>query len=373
MKISTNILFSLLAMLLISTFSFAQNTSKETCIVLNIDAQGLDMNDQQMGNLVRLELDKLNKYEVVDRYDVAYLIEKNKLQIDNCFGKICLLEVGEKLNVEYILTGSTERFGDIIIMTMRLIDVKKGVIQKTQVMEYRYLPNEIRTMVNMSIAKLFDLEVNPDLEKQLTQEFDYENALNNPDVEQLNLSGPRMGLTFTSGETANILQAPRSEGGFDNYPFYTSFGYQFEIQYLNEGSFQALFEILPLISGLDQGLVIPSLTVLHGVRNNRHGFEFAFGPIISTSQIAEGYYDADNNWILSTDWNTDVMGEPPVLEERLDSRGELIRLRTGFVFAVGWTFKSGKLNLPLNAFIIPNRRGSRIGLSFGFNAKKKQY
>ena len=47
-----------------------------------------------MGNLVRMELDKLQKYEVVDRYDVAYLIEKNDLKIDNCFGKICLLEIG---------------------------------------------------------------------------------------------------------------------------------------------------------------------------------------------------------------------------------------------------------------------------------------
>jgi hypothetical protein len=272
-----------------------------------------------------------------------------------------------------MLTGSTERFGDIIIMTMRLINVNKGIIEKTQVMEYRYLPKEIRTMVNLSIAKLFDLEVNADLEKKLTQEFDYENALNNPDVGQLNLSGPRMGLTLTTGETGNILTAPKSEGGFDNYPFYTAFGYQFEIQYLNEGNFQALFEFIPLISGLDQGQIIPSLSVLHGVRNNRNGLEFAFGPIINTARMAEGYYDSDNNWILAADWNIDQMGEPPLKEERLDSRGDLLRLKTGFVFAAGFTFKSGKLNLPVNAFIIPNRKGTRIGLSFGFNAKKTQY
>jgi len=366
-----NTLLPLAVFLLISITSFAQN--KNTCIVLNIDAQGIDMDDKQMGNLVRLELDKLEKFEVVDRYDVAHLIEKNDLKIDNCFGKICLLEIGEKLNVKYILTGSTERFGDIIIMTMRLINVKNGAIEKTQVMEYRYLPKEIRTMVNMAIAKLFDLEVSPDLEKKLTKKFDYENALNNPDIDQLNLSGPRMGLTYTMGEAGSILRAPKAQGGFDNYPFYTAFGYQFEIQYLNEGNFQALFEIIPLISGLDQGLIIPSLSLLHGVRNNRNGLEFAFGPIISTVQLANGYYDENGNWMLASEWNIDQMGEPPLLEQRMDSRGKLLRLKTGFVFAVGWTFKSGKLNLPINAFVIPNKNGTRVGVSFGFNAKKNKF
>lgn len=354
-----------------SLFATAAQAQKPTCIVLKMDAQGLQMDSEQMGNLLRLELDKLDRYEVVDRYDVNYLVEKNELKIDNCFGKICLLEIGKKLDVEYMLTGSTERFGETIIMTIRLINVKKGIIERVQVMEYKDLQKEIQTMVNICLLKVFEEPTDANLERYLTKKNDYENAINNPDVDQLNLSGPRMGLTVMLGEASEIMQAPKSQGGYDNYPFMTSFGYQYEVQYLNEGNFQALFEFLPLVSGLDQGLFIPSLTILHGLRNNKNGLEFAFGPTVSGVKMGEGYYDDDGKWYLASDWAAAFPDEPtPLLETRMDSRGTLYRLRPGFLFAVGFTFKSGKLNLPVNAFVIPNKKGTRIGISLGFNARK---
>lgn len=375
MKKRINILLAGIAMLIASLPVQGQEltkTNNPTCIVLNIDAQSINLESKQMGNLVRMELEKLKKYEVVDRYDVAYLVEKNNLNIDNCYGKICLLEIGNKLEVEYMFTGSVEKFGEIIVMTMRLIDVKAGTIVKTEVMEFQNYPKEIQSMVGLCIAKLFDLETNSELERYLTKKNDYENTLNNPDITQLNLSGPRMGISFLTGENAAIMKADPEEGGFDNYPFFTSFGYQFEIQYLNEGNFQALFEIIPLVSGLDQGRIIPSINFLHGVRNNKNGLEFAFGPTLSSYQYATGYHDSDGIWVLEKDWLSTRPGidVPAILEKRLDGRGENYGIRPGFIFAGGYTFKSGKLNLPINLFVIPSKRNTRFGISMGFNAKR---
>jgi len=372
MKLNINTLLTVIAMLVMTVFANAQDVEKPTCIVLNVDAEGISMDSKQMGNLVRMELDKLQKYEVVDRYDVAYLIEKNDLKIDNCFGKICLLEIGNQLDVEYMFTGSIERFGEVIIMTMRLINVDKGIIEKTQVMEFQNYPKEIQSMTTMCIAKLFGNETNEQLERYLTKKNDFENTINNPDVDQLNLSGPRMGLTFLTGEAASIMSDTKENGGYDAYPFFTSFGYQFEVQYLNEGNFQALFEFLPLVSGLDQGRIVPSMTVLHGLRNNKNGLEFAFGPTITMFEAARGYYDENDNWILEQNWssvypNTD---RPDIVETRMDSRGNRVQLNPGFVFALGWTFKSGKLNIPVNAFVVPNKSSTRIGISMGFNGKR---
>ena len=251
-----------IAMLVLTLTANAQGTTKPTCIVLNVDAQGIQMDAKQMGNLVRMELDKLKMYEVVDRYDVAYLVEKNDLKIDNCFGKICLLEIGNQLDVQYMFTGSVERFGEVIIMTMRLIDVEKGIISKTQVMEFQNYPKEIQSMTTICMKKLFGIEVNSELERHLTRKYDFENAINNPDVQQLNLSGPRMGLTILTGESASIIQASPQDGGYDSYPFFTSFGYQFEIQYLNEGNFQALFEFLPLISTHSKIFLAPASSAI---------------------------------------------------------------------------------------------------------------
>ncbi len=62
-------------MVLSVTVSEAQSDKKKVA-VLNIDTKGLNYDPGSMGNLVRLELEKLNLFEVVDRYDVEYLVKK---------------------------------------------------------------------------------------------------------------------------------------------------------------------------------------------------------------------------------------------------------------------------------------------------------
>ena len=65
----------------------AQNSlvkkQKPSLTILSIDIAGFKTDPQQMGNLVRTELEKLDTFEVMDRYDVAYMVEKNKLSINN--------------------------------------------------------------------------------------------------------------------------------------------------------------------------------------------------------------------------------------------------------------------------------------------------
>jgi hypothetical protein len=178
-----------------------------------------------------------------------------------------------------------------------------------------------------------------------------------------------MGATMFTGETANILKSSASKGGFEVEPLMFQFGYQFEKQYLNEGNFQALFEFIPMVTGLDQGLFIPSITLMNGMRNNKSGWEFAFGPTFSLVTKSQGYYTADDN-IWTTLQDSVPVPEYADVITRLDSRGDA-SIQAGFIFAFGKTFKSGRLNVPVNAFVIPSNKGLRMGVSFGFNAKDR--
>jgi hypothetical protein len=78
---------------------------RKSITVLNIDTHGLNYSPEQLGNLVRLELEKLDTFEVMDRYDVSYLVKKNNLDITNCYGKIGLVETGKIINSKYMLSG----------------------------------------------------------------------------------------------------------------------------------------------------------------------------------------------------------------------------------------------------------------------------
>ena len=145
------------------------------------------------------------------------------------------------------------------------------------------------------------------------------------------------------------------------------FGYQFEKQYLNEGRLQALFEFLPMMTGLEQGLFIPSFTFMNGLRDNKTGIEFSFGPTFSAIRTAKGYYDQNNHWQLES-YNS---SNAHTIEERLDSRGKAT-LKPNFIFAFGKTWTSGNLNVPVNVFVIPQKDNFRFGLSVGYNSVKKK-
>lgn len=185
-----------------------------------------------------------------------------------------------------------------------------------------------------------------------------------------------MGVSSVTGQALKVMQAPRSQGGFDMMPFMTQIGYQFEQQYLNRGRFQAVFEFVPMVSGLEQGKFIPSFNVLNGFRDAKSGIEFAMGPSINFLRMANGYFDEDGEWHLESEWEyytydpityeSTYNENPHDIVKRLDSRG-VPALQSGFVFAIGKTFRSGHLNIPVNLWVKPQKGGTFYGATFGFN------
>ncbi|MDG1186749.1 MAG: hypothetical protein P8N04_06920, partial [Schleiferiaceae bacterium] len=228
-----------------------------------------------------------------------------------------------------------------------LFDVTEGKFVKSTNRNYVDVPKNDLLMAELALKDMLGVEVDPELVRRVTVANDYDNILNNPFDRTLVAEGPRMGFGFVTGNNAKILAKPLNEGGFNQQiPLSSQFGYQFEKAYITTGNWQALAEIVPMISGLESNRFIPNLTILNGLRSNNSGWEFAFGPTIDVSRTLDG---------------------------QLDSRGE-ISFSTALVFSVGKTVKSGEMNFPINAFLIPPKDGSsyRFGLSMGWNAAKKK-
>lgn len=348
------------------------DTRLPSLAIIQIDAKGFTIDPAQMGDIARVEADKLGLYRVFDKYDVDYIVKKNNLTVDNCFGTLCSVEIGKALNVDKMLTGSVEYFGEIIVVSLRFVDVGSEEVEKSKVLEFINNRSQVQAMIRLTLMKMFDKKVDEDQFNKLTKPFDYQNTINTPEATKLNLNGPRMGVVIYAGDLSERYRAEKADGGFDAVPVMFQFGYQFEVNYINEGNFQALFEFIPTITGLDQGLFIPSITLLNGLRSSRSGLEFHFGPVLSIAPKADGYYDGSGTWHLKSEWREEHGQEPNpyTIEKRLDSRGDF-QAATGFLFGAGKTFKSGRMNIPVNLFFIPGKDQShRFGLSLGFNANK---
>jgi len=140
-----------------------------------------------------------------------------------------------------------------------------------------------------------------------------------PLARTVSLSGPRFG--FTSLSDGIVEELKKRDIKVDSA--ISQFGWQFERQfYSKEAGPTVLNEWVMLLGGLDQGVAIPSLSWLVGVRT-REGAEFGIGPNITPAGVA-------------------------------------------LAFSAGITFRAGVINVPMNFTVVPSKYGTRVSMLTGF-------
>lgn len=146
-----------------------------------------------------------------------------------------------------------------------------------------------------------------------------------PYAKTANLSGPRFGITFLAD---SVVKSLNDDYGVQVSSHVSQFGWQFEKQfYTKDSGVTMVTEWVALLGGLEQGVALPSLSWLVGVRTH-DGAEFGVGPNIT-----------------------------PV--------------GTALVLATGMTFRTGAFNIPLNVAVVPSKAGSRVSVMTGFSLRNR--
>ena len=142
-------------------------------------------------------------------------------------------------------------------------------------------------------------------------------------VTPVNLSGPRVGATFLSPGVALKLKDNQIDTGWA----FSQFGWQLEKRIKTGPSgLSAVNEWVFLAGGLEQGVVIPSVSWLVGLRTGS-GVEFGLGPNLTPAGVA-------------------------------------------LALAGGVTVSKGALNVPFNVAVVPSRAGVRVSVLTGFNMRR---
>ncbi len=145
-----------------------------------------------------------------------------------------------------------------------------------------------------------------------------------PVADTVSLAGPRFGMTVLSEGVVNKLKSERITVG----SVVSQFGWQFEKQFysLQTGP-TAVTECVLLLGGLDQGVALPSLSWLVGIRT-KEGAEIGVGPNVTPVGVA-------------------------------------------LAIATGITFRAGALNVPVNLAVVPSKSGVRVSVLSGFNLRHR--
>jgi hypothetical protein len=109
-----------------------------------------------------------------------------------------------------------------------------------------------------------------------------------PHQRGLKLGGPRFGFSYTSGPGFDDLvkQVRESKPDATVNPMMSQFGWQMEYRmFRTDQGVTAVTELIPLVGGLDQGLALPTLTWLVGLRGP-DGLEFGVGPDLGIGGVS---------------------------------------------------------------------------------------
>lgn len=366
------------------------NTTKaQTIAVADFSTSGVHATPKIVAKLTRLELVKINKYVVMDEADMDEMLTPEAME--NCYGKNCLIELGETLNVPLVLSGTVDGLGNKIVISLKLIDVQGKTIKASKSMEFDNQEVELQRMLGIVIQEMHDIAPDEETKKRLA--FKNEVIISN-NVGKMNNSGPRMGFAFIhDSEMYEFYKRKETQGGLGIFPAMTNLGYQFEGQYIGTENFSALAEFIFNVGGMEQGQFMPSLSILNGFRFGSQGWEFAFGPSFGFRRTSLGSFDQFGNYHtaqeqrdehyqewLNDESNFDEDGyaiveyeglENSLFSETLDKRGDL-QINTNWLMAFGRTFKAGALNIPVNVYYSYNKYGGAFGASVGFNVTKNK-
>jgi len=142
-------------------------------------------------------------------------------------------------------------------------------------------------------------------------------------TERAGLSGPRVGATFLTTRMRDKLLADHN---MKVGAVISQFGWQFERQFLgNDGGPTAVSEWVVMVGGLDQGVFLPSLTWIVGIRTPG-GQEIGVGPNATPAGVA-------------------------------------------LAIAAGVTTRAGSMNIPFNVAIVPSQNGVRMSVLTGFTMR----
>lgn len=367
MKTTKYLLNAILAIGMITASGNIKAQTTPSMIIGGIEVKGFSFDRDVLRTIIYKSLVNSKMYVVNDRYDVAEKIGADKLQ--SCMGKECLTNVGKQINADFAISAAYDGLGDRILISIKIVDIKTGTIVKNEIGQFENQVDEINRMTDIMIYRILGIPIDENIDKMLSYK---DNPAASSGPGKMNNSGPRIGFGAVFGENADYFTRSENEGGRGNIPFIFNIGYQLEAQYVGTENFSGLFEFVFNIGGLDQGIAIPSLAILHGARFGKNSWEIALGPSLSVKPLSELTLYKER---LTTKAELTEKGITDFSEMTFnmlpDTRGAYY-FSTNFVIGVGRTFHSGAINIPVNAYVSLNKYGAGAGMSMGMNIGKKQ-
>jgi hypothetical protein len=148
---------SLLSVILLASFSLisagsARGGEKTAVGVLDLTGPGMSESSLRLlSDRLRVELFETGRFTVVERERMSAILKEQGFQQSGCVATECVIEAGQLIGVEKMVAGTIGKVGTVFTLSIRLLDVATGVMEKTAVRDCRC---DIEDVLTIAIAQV---------------------------------------------------------------------------------------------------------------------------------------------------------------------------------------------------------------------------
>lgn len=116
---------------------FSLSFSQTTIAVLEFSTEGIgNVSSSALSTIVSREIMKTGEFRLIDRAAMEEILAEQGFSQTGCVSSECLVEVGQMLGVEKMVTGSLSGLGELLILDIQLINVTTGLIENNESIEH---------------------------------------------------------------------------------------------------------------------------------------------------------------------------------------------------------------------------------------------
>jgi len=137
-------------LVLVVSHAVAQTDTRVALGVLDLDSGTIPEAELRvLSDRLRVELFNTGQFRIIERERIDAVLREQGFQLSGCTATSCVVEIGELVGVRKMVAGSVGKVGDVYSLTLRIIDVESGAIERTAVQDCRC---SLQTLLTSTIA-----------------------------------------------------------------------------------------------------------------------------------------------------------------------------------------------------------------------------
>lgn len=139
--------------ILSSVSAFAQTQDLPRVGVLDLTSENVPPAEVRLlSDRLRVELFKTGQFTVLERQQMENILKEQGFQQSGCIATECVIEVGQLLGVEKMVAGSVGQVGAVYTISLRVINVGTGALERTATRDCRCTIEDILTTTIAQVA-----------------------------------------------------------------------------------------------------------------------------------------------------------------------------------------------------------------------------